>query len=93
MSEKDYNMIKFKAKYSPTIELRHLDEIDFQWSGIDEEGEYIMYNNCAECLEEDGKMFVCWNGNRYPAHEFLYCDHLNGDINMDYVRVVKLQAN
>jgi hypothetical protein len=51
-------MIRFKAKYSPEVELRHLDDIDFQWSGIDEDGQYTMYNNWAECLEEDGKMFI-----------------------------------
>jgi hypothetical protein len=32
-------MIRFKAKYSPEVELQHLDDIDFQWSGTDEDGE------------------------------------------------------
>lgn len=86
-------MIRFKAKYSPEVELRHLDDIDFQWSGIDEDGQYIMYNNCAECLEEDGKMFICWNGKMYTAYEFLYCDHLNGEICMDHVRVRTTRTN
>lgn len=81
------NVVRFKAKFSPEIEAQHLDSIDFQWSGIDEDGEYVMYNNCAEVLEEDGKMLICWNGKTYPAYEFLYCDHLDGEIMMDHVRV------
>ena len=80
--------IKFKPKYSPEFEAKHLDSLDFQWSGTyDEDGPFVMYNDIAEVIEENGQMFIEWNGKTYPAYEFLNCEHLDGDFSMDAVRV------
>ena len=84
--------IKFKPRYSPEFEAKHLDSLDFQWSGTNEDGEFVMYNNIAEVIEENGQMFIEWNGKRYPAYEFLQCDHLDGHFSMDAVSVFPRDA-
>jgi hypothetical protein len=82
------NYIEFKPKYSPKFQAKHLDHLDFQWSGTDEDGKFIMYCDTAEVIEENGEMFIAWNG-KYPAYHFLYCDHLDGDISMSSVSVYR----
>ena len=81
--------IKFKPKFSPEFEAEHLDTLDFQWSGVDEDGYQHMYCNIAQVIEENGEMFIEWNGRKYPAYHFLHCDHLDDYFSMDSVRVVK----
>jgi hypothetical protein len=84
------NYIEFTPKYSPKFQAKHLDSLHFQWSGIDENGEWIMYNNIAGVIEEGNEMYIQWNGTRYNAYEFLYCDHLDGNFSMDSVRVYRV---
>jgi hypothetical protein len=83
------NYIEFKPKYSAKFQAKHLDHLDFQWSGTDEDGEFIMYCDIAEVIEENGEMFIAWNGRKYPAYHFLHCDHLDGDISMSSVSVYR----
>lgn len=83
------NYIEFKPKYSPKFQAKHLDNLDFQWSGLDEDGEFKMYNNIAEVIEDNNEMYIEWNGTRYNAYEFLYCDHLDGSFSMDSVSVYR----
>ena len=81
--------IRFKARFSKKeIAARHLDNLLFQWSGVDEDGNHIMFNDLAQAIEDGGSMFIEWNGRRYPAYDFLNCNHLDGEIGMDYVRVI-----
>ena len=60
--------IKFKPKYSPEFEAEHLDSLSFQWSGVDEDGYMHMYNNIAEVIEENGEMYIEWNGRASPGN-------------------------
>lgn len=83
------NYIEFTPKYSPKFQAKHLDNLDFQMSGTDEDGEFRMYNGCAEVIEDENEMIVEWNGTRYGAYEFLYCDHMDGDFSMDSVSVYR----
>ena len=83
------NYIEFKPKYSAKFQAKHLDNLDFQWSGLDEDGEFRMYNNIAEVIEDNNEMYIEWNGTRYPAYHFLYCDHLDGGFSMDSVSVYR----
>lgn len=86
----NYNVfIEFKPKYSPVFRAKHLDTLDFQWSGKNEDGDFVMYNNVAEVVEDNGKMFIEWNGTRYNAYEFLDCDHLGSSFSMDSVSVYR----
>ena len=48
-----------------------------------------MYNNIAEVIEDNGEMYIEWNGTRYNAYEFLYCDHLDGSFSMDSISVYR----
>ena len=84
------NYIEFKPKYSPKFQAKHLDHLDFQWSGLDEDGKFKMYCDIAEVIEHNNVMYIEWNGTRYPAYHFLYCDHLDGNISMDSVRVYRV---
>lgn len=79
------DIIKFKPRYSPEVNLVLGDGFTFQWSGEDGEGEYIMYNNCSEVIEEEGELKIEWNGGHYDPYHFLYCDHLDGHISMDAI--------
>ena len=84
--------IKFKPKYSPEFEAKHLDLLEFQWSGIDEDRYMHMYNDIAQVIEENGEMFIEWNGRKYPAYHFLHCDHLDSYFSMDAVRVTNYKS-
>lgn len=79
-------IIKFKPLYSPEIELVLGDGFSFQRAGKDEDGNLVMYNDCADVDEENGELIICHNGTRYDPYNFLYCDHLDGDISMDYIK-------
>ena len=83
----DKKVIRFKANFSPEITASHMDTIAFQWAGKDEDGRFVMYNNWGQVIEKEGEMFIEWNGREYPAYYFLHCNHLDGDISMDHVRV------
>jgi hypothetical protein len=83
------NYIEFKPKYSPKFQAKHLDNLHFQWSGNDEYGRFEMYNNIAQVIEDNGEMYIEWNGTRYNAYEFLYCDHLDGSFSMDSISVYR----
>ena len=85
---KNTKSIIFKPRYSPEVELHYLDNFTFQWSGEDEDGEYIMYNNIAQVVEVNGELAIEWNGNIYPAMDFLTCWHLDGNISMDSVKLL-----
>lgn len=78
--------IKFKPKYSPEIELILGDGFNFQWAGEDEDNRFIMYNNCAEVIEHNDELKICWNGYKMDPYYFLRCDHLDGHITMDSVK-------
>jgi hypothetical protein len=80
--------MKFKPRYSPEIELKPFDQFNFQWSGVTEDGDHEMYNNCGQVLEIDGKLYAEWNGGHYPLLHFLRCDHLDGDFAMDAIKIV-----
>jgi len=80
--------IKFKPKYSPEIELVLGDEFSFQRSGTDEDGEFVMYNDFAGVDEKNGELVICHNGTEYNPYHFLYCNHLSGKIQMDYIKKI-----
>jgi len=77
--------IKFKPTYSDEVELVLGDEFSFQWSGKDEDGKFIMYNDYAGVNEEGGELKITWNGTSFDPYYFLQCDHLDGNISMDAV--------
>lgn len=81
-------IIKFKPLYSAEIELVLGDGFSFQCSGKDEDGNFVMHNNLAEVVEENGELKICYNGTRYNPYHFLYCDHLDGDISMDHIKKI-----
>jgi hypothetical protein len=85
------NFIEFTPKYSTKFQAKHLDQLYFQWSGTNEDGDFVMYNNIAEVIicEDNGNMFIEWNGTRYNAYEFLHCDHLDGNFSMDSISVYR----
>lgn len=83
------NYIEFTPKYSPKFQAKHLDNLDFQMSGTDEDGEFKMYNDSAEVIEDENEMLIEWKGTRYNAYSFLYCDHMDGNFSMDSVSVYR----
>ena len=82
------NTFKFKPAHSPEIKLKIGDHFSFQWSGKDEDGEFIMYNNYGAFIEKDGSPKIEWNGGYYNPSTFLYCEHLDGDISMDAIKII-----
>jgi len=78
-------VVKFESFRCKPVELVLGDSFSFQWSGKDEEGEYVMYNNLAELVEHEGELKICWNGHKMDPLHFLRCDHLDGDISMDAI--------
>ena len=78
-------IIKFKPRYSPEVELFLGDQFTFQWAGEDEDGNFVMYNNSAEVIEENDELKIAWNGYHMEPYHFLWCDHLDGQISMDAI--------
>jgi len=63
-----------KPRYQDPITLRAGDGFNFQISGKDEDGEWQMYNNSAEVVEQDGEMKIVYNGTYYTPITFCTCD-------------------
>lgn len=76
------NKIKFKPDYSPEVELILGDGFSFQRAGKDEDGDWVMLNDLAEVIEENGELKIEHNGTYYDPYYFLACEHLDGDISI-----------
>jgi hypothetical protein len=87
MKIKNDTMITAKPKFQDSITLKLGDGFDFQISGKDEDGEWRMYNNSAEVLEQDGELKIVYNGTYYTPVTFLTCDFLDGEFYVDYIHV------